>query len=175
MALANLALAPAALTFPVLVSAGRIGDALRASLISLPPSAAIIIGAAFFSLETVAASLLLVAPFQMLVAFLFIRRAIGLTASELALTLRGNALLALGCALAPVLVVATSPSGFDLTWTRTLLALAGGGAGWLAAMIAVDHPAKREITGAGTFLMERLLPERWGKAGPQPTSRRTRS
>ncbi len=179
MALANLALAPAALTFPVLVSAGRLGDALRASLISLPPSAAIIIGAAFFSLETVAASLLLVAPFQMLVAFFFVRRAIGLTASEFALTLRANGLLALGCALVPALLVATSPTGFDLTWTRTLLALAGGGAGWTAALLAVNHPAKREIAAAGAFLLERLLPERSRKTDLhptlQPTSRRMRS
>jgi O-antigen/teichoic acid export membrane protein len=178
MALANMALAPAALTFPVLVSAGRIGDALRASLISLPPSAAIVIGASFFSLEAVAASLLVVAPLQMLVAFFFIRRAIGLTSAELAQTLRGNALLALGCALAPALIVTTSPTGFDLTWTRTLLALAGSAAGWLAALIAIDHPAKQEIAAARAFFLERAahsVGRPHLQTSAQPTSRRMRS
>jgi len=137
MALANMALAPAALTFPILVSAGRIGDALKASLISLPPSAAIVIGAAFFGLKAVAASMLVVAPLQMFVAFLFIRPAIGLTWAELARTSRANIFLAAGCVLAPAIVVAISPAGFELDWMQALVALAGAAIGWLAALAIV--------------------------------------
>jgi O-antigen/teichoic acid export membrane protein len=160
MALANMALAPAALTFPVLVSVGRINDALWASLISLPLSAAITIGAAFFGLEAVAASLLIVAPLQMLVAYLFIRRAIGLTWPEFALASRDSALLALGTALVPALIVATSPTGFELGWLQTLAALAGGGAGWLAALAIVDHPMKQEIAVARNYLLGSVLRSR---------------
>lgn len=156
IALANMALAPAFLTFPVLVSAGRIRDALLASLISLPPSFLIVIGAAFISLEAVAASFLIVAPLQMLVAYLFIRRAIGLTAREMARTLRGSAFLALGTALAPALVVALSPTGFDLGWVQSIAAIAGGALGWLAALLLVDHPVKAEFVDGVRFVSERL-------------------
>jgi O-antigen/teichoic acid export membrane protein len=147
MALANMALAPAVLTFPVLVAAGRIGDALWASLISLPPSFLIVTGAAFLGLEAVAASLLLVAPLQMFVAYLFIRRAIDISWADLARTARSSAGLLLGTALVPVIVVATSSSGFSLGWLQTAMALAGGASGWAAALILVDHPLKREIGG----------------------------
>jgi O-antigen/teichoic acid export membrane protein len=157
MALANMALAPAVLTFPVLVSAGRINDALWASLISLPPSFLIAIGAAFFGLEAVAASLFIVAPLQMFVAYLFIRRVIDLTWTELARAARESAFLAMGTALGPVLVVATSPTGFDLGWVQTLIAVVGGATGWLTTLALVDHPLKQEIAGAWHFFLERVL------------------
>jgi O-antigen/teichoic acid export membrane protein len=155
MALANMALVPAMLTFPVLVSAGRIKDALWASLVSLPPSAAITIGAAFFSLNAVAASLFIVAPLQMFAAYHFIRRAIGLTGTEFLQTARNSSLFALGTALAPIVVVATSPSGFDLGLVQTLVAIAGGAAGWLAVLAIVDHPLKQEIAVFWHFLPQR--------------------
>lgn len=155
MALANMALAPAVLTFPLLVSAGRINDALWSSLISLPISAAIVIGAAFISLKAVAASLLVVAPLQMFVAFLFIRPVIGLTWGELLQASRGNVLLALCCALPPSLVVATSPTGFDLSLLQTLAALAAAAAGWMAGLVLTGHPMKREIAGLWGFLLQR--------------------
>jgi O-antigen/teichoic acid export membrane protein len=147
MALANMALAPAVLTFPVLVAAGRVGDALWATLISLPPSFAIVIGAAFVNLEAVAASLLVVAPLQMFVAYLFIRRAIGIGWADLVRAARDSACLALGAALAPIVVVATSSTGFSLGWLQTAMAVAGGAAGWAAALMLVDHPLKKEIGG----------------------------
>jgi O-antigen/teichoic acid export membrane protein len=147
IALANMALAPAALTFPVLVAAGRVKDALWASLTSLPPSFMIMIAAAFHGLDAVAASLLLVAPLQMLVAYRFIRPVIDLSWAELAHAARDSACLTLGTALVPVAVVAASPTGFDFNWLQTVAALAGGATGWAIALMLVDHPLKKEIAG----------------------------
>ena len=45
MAIGSMALAPAFLTFPVLVALGRVRDTLAASLISLPPSALLMVSA----------------------------------------------------------------------------------------------------------------------------------
>ena len=56
MALAAIVLAPAFMTYPVLVAAGRVRYALISSLISLPPSMAITIIAATHGLPAVAAS-----------------------------------------------------------------------------------------------------------------------
>src|SRR5699024_5124109 len=48
IALASMMLAPAFMTFPVLVASGRLRDTLLSSLISLPPSVLIVVGVAPF-------------------------------------------------------------------------------------------------------------------------------
>jgi len=155
MALANMVFAPAVLTFPVLVSSGRIKDALWSSFISLPPSFLILIGAAFIGLDAVAASLLVVAPLQMFVAYPFIRRAINLQWMELLRAARHSAYLAMGTALVPILIILSSPTGFDLDWIRTLAAVVGGAAGWLVTLVLVDHPVKSEMIGIWSLLSEK--------------------
>lgn len=170
IALANMTLAPAALTFPVLVSAGRIADALKASLISLPPSMAIVIGAAFLGLHAVAASLLVVAPLQMFVALLFIRRAVGLTWADLTQPVLGNLALTAGAVLAPALIVATSPTGLSLGWLQTLASIAGGAAGWLLALAVIDHPMKHEIALVRKLFTERILSSR-PSVGSRPATK----
>ena len=74
LCVANLALFAACLTYPVLVATGSVRDALTSSLISLPPSLLVILCAAFFGAEAVAASALLTLPFQAAVAMYFIGR-----------------------------------------------------------------------------------------------------
>lgn len=147
MALATMALAPAFMTYPVLVSLGRIRDTLLSSLVSLPPSVALIILAAFHGLDWVAASLLVVAPIQMLVALLFIRRAIGLEWRELALASRNSALAAIGTAAVPLAVVLAFGDGGALGWLATTAAILGGGGGWLAAILLSGHPLRMELAG----------------------------
>jgi O-antigen/teichoic acid export membrane protein len=159
IALATMALAPAFMTYPVLVAVGRVRDTLVSSLISLPPSFLIVIGASSVGLTAVAASLFVVAPLQMLVALLFIRRAIGLTWGELAQASRASVVLALGTALVPGLVVLLSPNGFALNWEETALAAAGGIAGWLAALRLIDHPIGTEILAVVRIVANRVA--RW--------------
>jgi O-antigen/teichoic acid export membrane protein len=83
MCVANLALFAACLTYPVLVAVGRVRDSLVSSLISLPPSLALIFIASFFGVEAVAASMLVTLPFQAAVAIHFIRRNLKFQLSEL--------------------------------------------------------------------------------------------
>lgn len=145
IALGNLALAPAFMTFPLLVSLGRIRDTLVASLISLPPSAAILIASASFGLTAVAASVLVTAPLQMFVALLFVRRAIDMSWKELFGAVQRSALIASGTAALPILVVILSPNGFALDLGEAALALLGGAAGWLAGLFVMDHPLRTEL------------------------------
>ncbi|MBN9433561.1 MAG: lipopolysaccharide biosynthesis protein [Bosea sp.] len=156
IALANLALAPAFLTFPVLVAAGRIRDALLASLISLPPSFIIAIGAAFISLDAVAASMLIVAPLQMAVAYAFIRPAVDLSWRRLWRALQPSIALTLGAALPPGLLVLVSGQGFALDWPMTVIALAGGTAGWLVTLLNIEHSVKEELVGSTRQLLGRF-------------------
>lgn len=146
LAIGTMALAPAFLTYPVLVASGRIRDTVYISLISVPPSILLVILAAkTYGLWAVAASLLVIAPLQMLVSLLFIRRAIGLTFAELAVAARSSALLTLGTAFVPCMIVAWSPRGFDLDWLQTGCAVLGGAVGWIVALRASHHPLGQEI------------------------------
>lgn len=152
VALATMALAPAFMTFPVLVSVGRIRDTLVASLISLPPAAAISIGAAYYGLTAVAMSLLVTAPLQMAVALFFVRRAIGLGLGEIAAASRNSLSLVAGTALVPTLIILLSPHGFALGWIETAVAVVGAACGWAAVLVAVEHPLRGEIVAAGRML-----------------------
>ncbi|MGX9429220.1 MULTISPECIES: oligosaccharide flippase family protein [Bradyrhizobium] len=83
LCVANLALFGACLSYPTLVATGSVRDALTSSLISLPPSLLVILCAAFFGAEAVAASALLTLPFQAAVALYFIGRRLALEPKHL--------------------------------------------------------------------------------------------
>ncbi len=146
MALAMMALAPAFMTFPVLVAAGRIRDTLTSSLISLPPSMAIVVGAATVSLEAVAASLLVTAPLQMAVALYYVRRAIGMSVREILAVSADSVVITLGTVILPSAVVSLSPNGFELDWVETAMAVFGAALGWLASIWLTNHPIGKEIS-----------------------------
>lgn len=158
MAFASMALAPAFMTYPVLVATGRIGDTLRASIISLPPSFAILLLAAPHGTLAVASSLLLIAPIQMAVALFFIRRAIGLRWAELAAASWQSAVVTAAAAAPPALAVLFAADGFSLGWGATALSLAGAGAGWFAALIATRHPLREEVLAVWRIFTRRGVP-----------------
>ena len=157
IALATMALAPAFLTFPVLVSVGRIRDTLLASLISLPPSVLIIVWAATMGLWQVAASMFVTAPLQMFVALIFVRRAIEMGWSEVFVALKWSATITIATAALPTLIVMLSPNGFALDIGGTVLAVMGGAVGWLAALILADHPLKKELFSAWRVVKEGVV------------------
>ena len=154
IALAMMALAPAFLTFPVLVAAGRIRDTLLASLISLPPSILLVIGAATFGLWHVAASMFVAVPLQMFVALLFVRRAIDMSWREFFDALRKSALMTMGTAALPGLVLLTARNGYVLSLGEAALAVLGGAVGWLAVLMLTEHPLKEELFTVGRMVRE---------------------
>lgn len=157
ISLGNLALAPAFMTFPVLVATGRIRDTLTSSLLSLPPSVGIVIAAAWWGgVTAVAASTLVVAPLQMFVALYFVRRAIGLRWGEFVAASRASACVTLGAALVPACLIALSPDHLTLGMGETVAAVAGAALGWLLALRAVRHPVGAELLGLACALFSRV-------------------
>lgn len=144
LAVALMTLAPAFMTYPVLVSVGRVRDTLTCSLISLPPSILIVLAAASIDVQAVAYSMFLTAPLQMFVALLFVRRAIGFRWIEFAGACGKSLVVAVATALGPIGVIALSPSGLALGAYGTAIALLGAGLGWLAALHLVRHPLAEE-------------------------------
>jgi O-antigen/teichoic acid export membrane protein len=144
MALATMALAPAFMTYPVLVAAGRVRDTVVASLISLPPSMLIVLAAATVSLEAVAGSLLVTTPMQMVVALLFIRRAIALRWTELLRASIQSFVVTLATAAPQVLVILSTSRGFDLNLGQAMVAAGAAALAWLWSLHLVRHPLAAE-------------------------------
>lgn len=156
MAVASTVLAPAFMTFPVLVTMGRLRDLLWSSLIALPLSMALVIGVSFFGVTAAAASLLITSPFQMAVALYFVRRAIGLQWVDLGRAAWRSLLITLATAVLPAVVILLSPRGFDLSLTEAAVAVALSAVGWLVGLFLVDHPIRGEIRLLGRLLTSML-------------------
>ncbi|MBL8659734.1 MAG: oligosaccharide flippase family protein [Rhodospirillales bacterium] len=140
LALASLSLFAACLTYPVLVSTGRVRDTLTASLISVPPSLLVMVVASFFGIQAVAASAFLTLPLQAGTAFLFVCRRIDLGIADLAAALWKSAIVAATTMLGVALIVGIN--GFSLTFSNSafvaaaLLALVG----WCLGLVMTRHP-----------------------------------
>jgi O-antigen/teichoic acid export membrane protein len=146
IALASLCMFAAFMTYPMLVSVGRIEDTLWSSLISLPPSVAVVYGAAHVNLEAVAASMFVTAPFQVYVALRFIRRHVPFTWSELALSTAKSALVTLFAAAPPAATVALM--GLDLSILAAIAGALAAAAGWGTGLAVTGHPLLAELRGA---------------------------
>jgi O-antigen/teichoic acid export membrane protein len=155
MAVASLSMFPAFLTYPVLVAVGRVRDSLTMSLVSMPPSAAILLGASFFGLHAVAASLLLTAPFQVFVALTFIRRQIHFSWRELVAATKNSAVVSLCTAAGPATTIAASGLRFDVSVVDMMIASVVAFLGWLAGLYITRHPLLLEIQGASAVIQAR--------------------
>ena len=145
LCIGNLALFAACLTYPMFVAVGRVQDALISSLISLPPSLLVILGASFLGVHAVAASALVTLPFQALVAFYFLGRQLGLRPAEFVRTLwRSGAVTVLviaGVSICAALTEAgglTSGAGLASAFSVAVLCC------WLGLMVT-GHPLLQQF------------------------------
>lgn len=145
MAVASLSLFPVYLSFPTLVSIGRMKDMVTASLVALPPCLLAILAASRIGLDAVAASLFLTGPFQAYVFVAVIRRHIPFTWGEVARAARPSATATLCTILLPLAVISLSPSHFALTLPQAGIASIGAALGWLAGLRLAGHPLDSEI------------------------------
>lgn len=145
MALATMALAPACLTFPLLVAAGRVRMTLIASLISLPPSAALLVFAAPHGLQAIAVSLLFVMPLQMGVALIFIMKVTGLRGRDVLSAVLPSLAVTLATAIMPVLIILSAPRHAALDLQHAGLAAVAALVGWCLGIVLTGHPVGDEL------------------------------
>lgn len=145
LALAWLFMAPAALTFPVLVASGHARDTLTASLISLSLGAVIFAGAAPFGLRPLALSFFLSLPVQMFVALAFIRNRLGFTWKEFAGACVPSAVCAVLSAIPPLLAATHAGFAFAMPAAELVLAVGGGVVAWLIGLALTRHPLMNEL------------------------------
>jgi O-antigen/teichoic acid export membrane protein len=153
LCIANLALFAACLSYPTLVATGSVRDALRSSLISLPPSLVVILCAAFFGAQAVAASALLTLPFQAAVALYFIDRRLTIKPKPLFRALLKSAVVtamtASGVMVCAALIEARIVPSF------VGLIVAGGVAAlcWWLGLMVTGHPLLQHLRRAAGGLV----------------------
>jgi O-antigen/teichoic acid export membrane protein len=171
LCISYLALFAACLTYPVLVSVGSVRDALVSSLISLPPSLAIMFAASFVGVEAVAAAALLCLPFQAAVAIRFISRHLSIRAVELFAAMRKSVVVTAFSIAGPLAVAALMHAGLLGPLPALLLSGTAAFAGWLSAVVITGHPLLahvRSVAGSLAVAVRRpVLPA--GSAGKQPS------
>ncbi len=152
LALSALALFPVVLIQPLLLAIGEMRHAFLASLITLPLSAALLCAAGTLGVEAMAASQLVIIPFQVYIGLSFIRRHVPFTWSEMATALRQSAGTS-ACTILPVLLV-IALNGFDFRLSLPLGAIAGALSicGWVAGVRLTGHPVGNEIHHAAQAL-----------------------
>jgi O-antigen/teichoic acid export membrane protein len=140
LCIAYLALFAACLTYPILVAVGSVRDALVSSLISLPPSLAIMFAASFLGVDAVAAAALLCLPFQAAVAIRFISRHLSIRAVELFAAMRKSFVVTAFSIAGPLAVTAVMHFGLLGPLPALMLSGAAAAAGWLSALVVTGHP-----------------------------------
>lgn len=157
LCLANMALFAACLSYPVLVAIGEVRDALVSSLISLPPSLLVVLCAAFFGVQAVAAAALLTLPFQAAVAIYFISRHLSIAPGDLARTLIKSVIVTVGTACGVAGCAALLGAGMVTPWFGLILALCVAGLCWWLGLAFTGHPLLQHLYNSAGGLAARLL------------------
>jgi O-antigen/teichoic acid export membrane protein len=152
LCIAYLSLFAACLTYPVLVAAGSVRDAMVSSLISLPPSLLAIFAASFLGVEAVAASALLTLPFQAAVAVYFVGRHLELRASDIVQATQKSGIVTLCTGAAGATCSALYEYGVIGSLASMFLTIAVAGAAWLTALIVIQHPMLPPLRAAASGL-----------------------
>jgi O-antigen/teichoic acid export membrane protein len=138
---------PAFLTYPMLITLGRIRDTLVSSLISIPPSVLLIAAAAPHGITAVAAVSLVTGPLQAFVAVSFVRRHLGLAWVEILRAAAPGAVATVGAAGGIVAVMSLLGFRTALSFGEMLVAILAAGVGWLAGLWLGGHPLIGELLG----------------------------
>jgi O-antigen/teichoic acid export membrane protein len=161
LCVANLALFAACLSYPVLVAVGRVRDALVSSFISLPPSLLVILCAAFFGVQAVAASALLTLPFQAAVALYFIGRHLGIGTGDLARTLVKSGVVTVTTASGVVGCAALIEAGMVTPFVGLISAFCSAALCWWFGLALTKHPLLHQLyraAGGLAMIAPRLRP-----------------
>jgi O-antigen/teichoic acid export membrane protein len=152
LCLANLAVFPACLSYPVFVAVGCVRDALVSSLISLPPSLLLILGASFFGVQAVAAAALLALPFQAAVAIYFIGRHLDFGLAEFVRTLGKSGLVTVVTASGIAGCAMLIETGMLTPLLGLISASCAAAFCWSLGLVATRHPLLQRLSDAGARL-----------------------
>jgi hypothetical protein len=124
----------------MLVAVGSVRDAMISSLISLPPSLLLILGASFMGVKAVAAASLLTLPFQAAVSISYVKRHLGLSLADLFEATWRSGVVTLVSVAGPVVFAVLIEVSLLGPVVGLILACLFAAAGWCAALVMTEHP-----------------------------------
>lgn len=148
LCLASLSYCAASLTYPVLVTVGRVRDTLAASLISLPPSLLAIFGASFYGIEAVAASALATFPFQAAVAIYLIGRQLSFGLADMIEAMRKSIVVTLFSCSGVMVCVAANRFSLGFSALGFCGAASAGLIAWWLGLLVTRHPLLAHLRAA---------------------------
>jgi O-antigen/teichoic acid export membrane protein len=146
LAIANIINGMTILAGPVMIAVGAVQFTFYREVIIQGVRFALVVLCSFHSVEAVAAAQIVVYLVGFTINHAFLNRLVGLTLADLARAVARSAIVTVGSAVGPVLVTIFFAPTPDRIWQPVLLAVATSALGWLAAVFAVDHPARNEIS-----------------------------
>jgi O-antigen/teichoic acid export membrane protein len=163
LCVANLALFAACLSYPVFVAVGSLRDALISSLISLPPSLLVILGASFLGVHAVAASALLTLPFQTAVATYFIGRHLAMGVGDIGRALLRSVVVTAATASGVLVCAWLIETGMASSFVGLISAFCAAALCWWLGLVFTGHPLLRQLqhaAGGLALVAPRLMPWR---------------
>lgn len=136
---------PVFLLQPVLVAVGDLRGNLRAKALCVGVCGAVLCAASFFGVYAMAWSQFFGIPFQMLVAFLALRRHVDFLWSEVFEAVRRSAIVALMAAAGPAVVALSNARGLDMSLPAMALAMALSVVGWALGVTLTRHRILPEV------------------------------
>lgn len=143
-----------------LVAVGRVGTATRVEVVYQCARIGITIAAAFYSLEAVAASQILVYLIAVVMYYRQLRVYSALAISNCARALVPSVVVTLATCVVPAAVVFWPGFVAQHLVTSFAIAFVGGVAGWMIAIVATRHPLHGELRGVLSRLRARYFPLR---------------
>jgi O-antigen/teichoic acid export membrane protein len=124
---------------------GKVGIVTGLAVITQVLRVAILIPAAYYSLEAAAASQIVVAVFSALIQCILLKKYTAITLRDLLGALSPSLGLTVATALVPAVVFVLMPNSDTDLWLSLALSVIGGGAGWLVAAWVLKHPLWFEV------------------------------
>jgi O-antigen/teichoic acid export membrane protein len=165
LCVATMAVFAACLSYPVLVAVGRVRDALVSSFVSLPPSLLVLLCAALFGVQAVAAAALLTLPFQAAVAIYFIGRHLGIGPRDIFRSLVKSAIVTAGTACSAAGCATLLEMGMVTPFFVLMSAFCVAALSWWLGLAFTAHPLLQRLydaAGGLAAVAPRLL--RWRPA-----------
>jgi O-antigen/teichoic acid export membrane protein len=156
LCIAQLALFGGYLTYPVLVAAGSVRDALIAALISLPPSLAMSFGASFFGAQALAASALVSLPLQAAVAIHFVTKRLAIGPAELFSAMAKSVVVTFSTSIGVLTCAVLVNARLIPSLAAILLSISLGAIGWWIGMVLTGHPLLVRLENASRNLPFRI-------------------
>lgn len=130
---------------PLLIAAGAIRDTVLLSLLIVPVTVAIQVGASFLGLQAVAWSFLFTNAYVAIVSLLVLRRRIPFGWHEVGRALKKSAAVTAMSAAAPLAAVISAGGVENVTIPAGLLAGCAAALGWLVGIVVTRHPILGEL------------------------------